>query len=130
VSERLPGPGPSDVVFAVQKVMRLGSPQRARDAINAGAQSFTMYTVAEVVGHQKGDLGLSMTSRYARREAMEAKAVRVRAVKLPFPEQERPNDGPPHHPFAPSRRPGPQAPENRVQAAPDVAWNSKQGSVG
>jgi hypothetical protein len=36
---------------------------KARDAINAGAQGFTMYTVAEVVGHQKG--GLSMTSRYA-----------------------------------------------------------------
>jgi hypothetical protein len=40
---------------------------KARDAINAGAQGFTMYTVAEVVGHQKGDLGLSMTSRNAGR---------------------------------------------------------------
>lgn len=44
-------------------------------------------TVAEVVGHQKGDLGLSMTSRYARRETMEAKAVCVRAVKLPEPKE-------------------------------------------
>jgi integrase len=58
---------------------------RARDAINAGAQGFTMYTVAEVVGHQKGDLGLSMTSRYAGRETMEAKASCVRAVRLPGP---------------------------------------------
>jgi hypothetical protein len=33
-----------------------------------------MYTVAEVVGHQKGDLGLSMTSRYAGRETMAARA--------------------------------------------------------
>jgi integrase len=56
---------------------------KARDAINAGAQGFTMYTVAEVVGHQKGDLGLSMTSRYAGRETMEARAACVRAVKLP-----------------------------------------------
>jgi integrase len=56
---------------------------KARDAINAGAQGFTMYTVAEVVGHQKGDLGLSMTSRYAGRETMEAKAACVRAVRLP-----------------------------------------------
>jgi hypothetical protein len=35
------------------------------------------------VGHQKGGLGLSMTSRYARREMVEAKAACVRAVKLP-----------------------------------------------
>ena len=86
VSERLPGPGPSDVVLAVQKV-RLGSPQRARDAINSGAQNFTMYTVAEVVGHQKGDLGLSMTSRYAGLETMQAKApcvCRSPKVRMPY----------------------------------------------
>jgi len=40
-------------------------------------------TFAEVVGHQKGDLRLSMTSRYAGREGMEANAACVRAVKLP-----------------------------------------------
>ena len=56
---------------------------KARDAINAGAQGFTMYTVAEVVGHAKGELGLSMTSKYAGRETMEAKAACVRAVKSP-----------------------------------------------
>jgi hypothetical protein len=57
-----------------------GSPQarpvaiaKARDAINAGAQGFTMYIVAEVGGHQKGDLGLYMTSRYAGRETMEGR---------------------------------------------------------
>jgi hypothetical protein len=32
---------------------------------------------------QKGDLGLSLTSRYAGREGMKAEAARVRAVKLP-----------------------------------------------
>ncbi len=35
------------------------------------------------VSAAKGDLGLSMTSRYAGRETMEAKAACVRAVKLP-----------------------------------------------
>jgi hypothetical protein len=59
---------------------RLVAIAKARDAINAGAQGVTMYTV---VGHQKGDLGLSMTSRYAGRETMEAKAACVRAVRLP-----------------------------------------------
>jgi hypothetical protein len=37
------------------------------------------------VGHQKGDLGLSMTTR-AGRETLEAKAACVRAVKLPTPD--------------------------------------------
>jgi len=36
------------------------------------ASGFTMHSVAEVLGHQKGDLGLSMTSGYAGRETMEA----------------------------------------------------------
>jgi len=56
---------------------------KARDALNGGAQGFTMFTVAEVVGHAKGELGLSMTSRYAGRETLEAKAAAVRAVRLP-----------------------------------------------
>ncbi len=56
---------------------------KARDAINAGGQGFTLYTVAEIVGHAKGELGLSMTSRYAGQETMTAKAACVRAVRLP-----------------------------------------------
>jgi hypothetical protein len=56
---------------------------KARDAINAGATGFTMYTVAEVVGHAKGELGLSMTSKYAGRETMQAKAACVKAVRPP-----------------------------------------------
>jgi|SRR5271166_1967482 len=40
-----------------------------------------MHTVAEVLGHQKGDLGLSMTSRYAGRETLAAKVACVRAVR-------------------------------------------------
>ena len=49
-----------------------------------------MYTVAEVVGHQKGDLGLSMTSRYAGRETLEAKAAlrQGREAAAPRPHQE------------------------------------------
>jgi hypothetical protein len=38
---------------------------RCRDALNAGAQGFSMWTAADNVGHAKGGLGLSMTSRYA-----------------------------------------------------------------
>ena len=34
------------------------------------------------LGHQNGDLGLSMTSRYAGREAMETKARRGTALVL------------------------------------------------
>jgi hypothetical protein len=34
-------------------------------------------TVAEVVGHAKGELGLSMTSEYAGRETLEAKRLRA-----------------------------------------------------
>jgi hypothetical protein len=46
-------------------------------------QRVTVPQAQQVGGHQKGDLGLSMTSRYAGREALEAKAACVMAVKLP-----------------------------------------------
>jgi integrase len=57
---------------------------KCRDALNAGAQGFTMYTLADNLGHAKGGLGLSMTSHYAGKESLEAKAKAVEAVKLPF----------------------------------------------
>ena len=57
---------------------------RCRDALNAGAQGFTRWTVADNVGHAKGGLGLSMTSRYAGAETLEAKSKAVAAVKLPL----------------------------------------------
>jgi integrase len=57
---------------------------RCRDALNAGAQGWTMYTLADNLGHAKGGLGLSMTSHYAGKESLEAKAACVRAVKLPL----------------------------------------------
>jgi integrase len=56
---------------------------KCRDALNAGAQGFTMYTVADNLGHAKGGLGLSMTSHYAGKESLEAKAACVGAVRLP-----------------------------------------------
>ena len=56
---------------------------KCRDALNAGAQGFTMYTLADNLGHAKGGLGLSMTSHYAGKESLEAKAACVEAVKLP-----------------------------------------------
>ena len=56
---------------------------KCRDALNAGAQGFTMYTVADNLGHAKGGLGLSMTSHYAGKESLEAKSKAVEAVKLP-----------------------------------------------
>jgi integrase len=56
---------------------------KCRDALNAGAQGFTMYTLADNLGHAKGGLGLSMTSHYAGKESLEAKAKAVESVKLP-----------------------------------------------
>ena len=56
----------------------------AREALLKGAQGYSPWTIAEVVGHAKGDVGLEMTmSRYAGDETLEAKAACVRAVKLP-----------------------------------------------
>ena len=57
---------------------------RCRDALNAGAQGFTMWTVADNVGHAKGGLGLSMTSRYAGAKSLEAKSKAVACVRLPL----------------------------------------------
>jgi hypothetical protein len=48
-----------------------------------GASGFTLYTVAEVVGHPKGEPGLSMTSKYAEKETLEVKPAAVKALKLP-----------------------------------------------
>ena len=47
-----------------------------RDALNAGATGYSMRTVAQVVGHDVGDLGFSMTAMYAGQEPLEAKARR------------------------------------------------------
>jgi integrase len=54
-----------------------------RDALNAGATGYSMRTVAQVVGHDVGDLGLSMTSMYAGQEPLSAKAAAIGAIRLP-----------------------------------------------
>jgi hypothetical protein len=63
--------------------LRRSHASKCRDALNSGAQGFTMYTVADNLGHAKGGLGLSMTSHYAGKESLEAKAKAVEAVRLP-----------------------------------------------
>ena len=57
----------------------------ARDALDRGAQGFSMWTVAQVVGHSTEDMALGMTSRYAGDASLEAKSACVRAVRLPGP---------------------------------------------
>jgi hypothetical protein len=55
-----------------------------RDALNAGATGYSMRTVAQIVGHDVGDLGLSMTSMYAGEEPQSAKAKAIGAIRLPI----------------------------------------------
>ena len=80
IDERQPGARQSNLDL---HGLRRWAISRMRDALNAGATGFTMRTVAQVVGHDVGDLGLSMTSMYAGQEPLEAKAAAVRAIKLP-----------------------------------------------
>lgn len=58
---------------------------KARDALQAGAQGFDQWTIAEVVGHEteSKELGLAMTmGRYAGKQSVEAKVACVRSVQL------------------------------------------------
>jgi integrase len=56
----------------------------AREALLRGTGSgYSPWTIAEVVGHAKGEVGLEMTMRYAGDESLQAKAAVVEAVKLP-----------------------------------------------
>jgi integrase len=54
-----------------------------RDALNRGTTGFSMRTVAQVLGHDTGGLGFSMTSMYAGEEPLEAKAAAIGALRLP-----------------------------------------------
>ena len=54
-----------------------------RGALNAGATGYSMRTVAQIVGHDVGDLGLSMASMYAGQEPLSAKAKAIGAIRLP-----------------------------------------------
>ena len=57
----------------------------AREALLGGTgKGYSPWTIAEVVGHSKGGVGLEMTmSRYSGDESLEAKAACVRSVRLP-----------------------------------------------
>jgi hypothetical protein len=66
--------------------LRRWQASKCRDALNNGAHGFTVYTLADNLGHAKGGLGLSMTSHHAGKVSLEAKAACVRAVKLPVGE--------------------------------------------
>jgi len=56
----------------------------AATALEGGAKGYSHWTIAEVVGHAKEEMALSMTmGRYAGDGTMEARAACVRAVKLP-----------------------------------------------
>jgi integrase len=80
IDEREPGARQANVDLHGLRRFAIAS---MRDALNAGATGYSMRTVAQVVGHDVGDLGLSMTSMYAGQEPMEAKAAAVRAIRLP-----------------------------------------------
>ena len=61
----------------------------SREAILKGAQGYSPWTIAEVVGHAKGEVGLEMTmARYAGDETLEAKRAFVEGVRLPHPSLE------------------------------------------
>jgi integrase len=58
---------------------------KARDALNRGAVGYSQWTIGQVMGHAGSKLPLEMTMGvYAGREGLEAKAVCVRAVRLPL----------------------------------------------
>jgi hypothetical protein len=79
IDEREPGARQANVDLHVPRRWMIA---KCRDAINAGPTGWTLYTVAEIVGHAKGNLGLSMTSQYAGRKSLEAKSKAVEAVRL------------------------------------------------
>ncbi len=80
IDEREPGARQANVDLHGLRRFAIAS---MRDALNAGATGFSMRTVAQVVGHDVGDLGLSMTSMYAGEEPLSAKAAAIGAIRLP-----------------------------------------------
>jgi integrase len=80
IDEREPGARQANVDLHSLRRFAIAS---MRDALNAGATGYSMRTVAQVVGHDVGDLGLSMTSMYAGQEPLSAKAAAIGAIRLP-----------------------------------------------
>jgi integrase len=82
IDEREPGARQANVDLHGLRRFAIAS---MRDALNAGATGYSMRTVAQIVGHDVGDLGLSMTSMYAGEEPLSAKAKAIGAIRLPSP---------------------------------------------
>jgi integrase len=80
IDPREPGARQADVDMHSLRRFAIAS---MRDALNRGEVGFSMRTVAQVVGHDTGGLGLSMTSMYAGEEPLEAKSKAVASVRLP-----------------------------------------------
>jgi integrase len=80
IDEREPGARQANVDLHGLRRFAIAS---MRDALNAGAAGYSMRTVAQIVRHDVGDLGLSMTSMYAGEEPLSAKAKAIGAIRLP-----------------------------------------------
>jgi integrase len=80
IDEREPGARQANVDLHSLRRFAIAS---MRDALNGGATGYSMRTVAQIVGHDVGDLGLSMTSMYAGEEPLSAKAAAIGAIRLP-----------------------------------------------
>ena len=80
IDEREPGARQANVDLHSLRRYAIAS---MRDALNAGATGYSMRTVAQLVGHDVGDLGLSMTSMYAGQEPLSAKAAAIGSIRLP-----------------------------------------------
>ena len=80
IDEREPGARQANVDLHSLRRFAIAS---MRDALNAGATGYSMRTVAQICGHDVGDLGLSMTSMYAGEEPLSAKAAAIGAIRLP-----------------------------------------------
>jgi integrase len=83
IDEREPGARQANVDLHSLRRYAIAS---MRDALNAGATGYSMRTVAQIAGHDVGDLGLSMTSMYAGEEPLSAKAKAIGAIRLPSPQ--------------------------------------------
>jgi integrase len=80
IDPREPGARQADVDMHSLRRFAIAS---MRDALNAGATGYSMRTVAQLVGHDTGGLGLSVTSMYAGEEPLSAKAKAIGAIRLP-----------------------------------------------
>lgn len=88
VDERVKGVRQSNIDF---HSFRRWFIRKAADALDGGATGFSQWTIAEVVGHSKGDGQLAMTmGRYAGDTSPETLRRCVESVRLPLSQQRSP----------------------------------------